>query len=393
MSKQTINMQKPLNLISKAPITKAKLFGTTVTSMLLTFISMPTIAAIPAYTLREIPFPEIAVPSGATARPVCLGINETGQVACNLEIIQTLARSPIDRLAPNPDILASYAYVWDIKTNAITLLSSRSPNTFDRVYTISDTFVGGSIASVGKPSQGVTWSLFALDTPPKPSIKGPGVISDINNNGDYVFNSQLYSSDIPVNFPGKNNKVQAINNPSDTSALKAAGRQNLLSPIKTSGLGLLYSDAPTKPLYALTSNLSSYSISDLSDDGKRLVINGAPNTLSAAIALNCIAPQNCQIQLATVNFSGRARPYIRLNSVNNNGKVIGTDGGIAILINPPLTPKSNSNRVDLNSQIPSTSFSDFGWFLNEAIGINNDGNIVGVGLKGGKNVAFLLSPI
>lgn len=356
-------------------------------ALLLSIISIPTFAI--GYALTEIPTPNIPIPTGATARPVCLSINEFGQIACNLEIIQTLTRTPVDRLAPNANILASYAYVWDSRTKVTTLLSATSTNRFDHINAISDTSVAGSVAVVGKPSQATIWSIALKNS----TNFGQGEITDINDRGDYVLNNQLISNNSLITYSGKNNLVQAINNLNDTSPVLAAGRQNLLAPVKISGLGLLYLTAPSNPLFALISSLSSYSINDLSDDGKRFVLSGLPNTISSFISLSCIAPQNCQFYFANVDFTGRAKPYIRLNSIDNNGHAVGTDGGVAILINPPTNTALNGTRIDLNSQLPLGSFSKFGWFLNEAIGINSSGIIVGVGLKGGKNVAFLLSPI
>ena len=359
-----------------------------VVSVLLSSISIPGFAA--GYAITQIPVPKITIPAGTTARPVCLSINEIGQVACNLEIVQTLTRAPIDRLAPSPRIFASYAYAWDSITQVLTLFSPVTPTTFDQVKVINDKSVGGSTGIVGKPSQGVTWSI-ALKTSTQ---HGSGVITDINDHGDYVLNKQLFFfNNIPDSFAGKNTQVNAISNPlSVTSPVQAAGIQTLIDPVKISGIGLLYPTKPTKPVFALTSGLNDYSVSDLSANGSRLVISGTPNTISAASALSCKAPAACLVYSSTVGASARGNPYLRLNSVDNAGHAVGTDGGFALLINPPTATAPNGTRVDLNSLLPAGSFSNFGWFLNEATGINNSGQVVGVGQKNGKNVAFLLTP-
>ncbi|MEI6068678.1 MAG: hypothetical protein WCP96_15150 [Methylococcaceae bacterium] len=369
------------------PKASALSLRSTIVSVLLSSISIPGFSA--GYAITQIPVPKVTIPAGATARPVCLGINEIGQVACNLEIVETLTRTPIDRLAPSPKIFASYAYAWDSITKVLTLFSPVAPTTFDRAKVITDTgFVGGSTAIVNKPSQGVIWTIGLKSS----SKFGPGEITDINNPGDYVLNKQLFVNNQAVSFAGKNIQVNAINNLPVTSPVQAAGIQSLVTPVKISGIGLLYPAAPANPSYALTSGLSDYSVSDLSANGNRLVISGTPNTISAATALSCKAPADCRLYFSTVGTSARGNPYIRLNSVDNTGNAVGTDGGFALLIKPPTAAAPNGTRVDLNSLLPAGSFSNLGWFLNEATGINNGGQVVGVGLKGGKNVAFLLTP-
>lgn len=354
-------------------------------SAFLTAVSISSFAA--GYTVQEIPIPtQIKIPAGLTGRPVCSSINELGQVACNLEIIETLFPTPKDRFSKTPKLFASYAYSWDSRTNALMLLSSDSPSTVDKAYVINDNgLIAGSTAQGRAASQGAIWY-----GNPGPTLHGTGVITDLNNAGDFVMNNQLVINDRIANFAGKRSVVHVIN-----SLGKAAGTQVLSAARGASGIGLLYSTAPSttkaKPWFALSGITSGVTVKDLTDNGK-FVISGIPNTASGLVALNCKELTLCQIYSPTVGASGRITPWISLNSVNKVGEAVGTDTGIAILIAPPSAAVPAGNRVNLNLSLQPGDLNT-GWFLNVATDNNNAGQIVGAGLKGSKKIAFLLTPL
>lgn len=369
-----------------------------IVAVLLSSISISGFAA--GYSVQEMTPPVInsrAIPTGSTARPICLDVNDHGQVACQLEFIQTLVRTPADRLAPGVRIFASYAYRWDSATGVSTLLSKNVPGRFDRVTAINNSgVISGSVSEVGNRPQGAIWTGTSLNT------YGVGAVTDINDLGDYVQNNVLFEGAGQASFAGKNIQIHAINN-----AENAAGKQTLLAP-KITGLGELYDTSTpipaaatvtgaATPLFAISSGISDYSVSELSDNDK-LVISGTPNTISALTAASCSTPTTCLFYTSSVGTSGRGVQYIRLNSVNQLGNSVGTDGGVGLLITAPTAAAPQGERFDLNNLVasPVATFAAHG-FLNEATGINQLGQIIGLAQKGNgtstnTNVTWFMSP-
>jgi probable HAF family extracellular repeat protein len=78
--------------------------------------------------------------------------------------------------------------------------------------------------------------------------------------------------------------------------------------------------------------------------------------------------------------------------INNRGQVVGRSSLIASL--GPFGPQyaflySNGRMINLNSLLPPNS----GWTLDDAVGINDAGQIVGVGSHNGLARAFLMTPV
>ena len=69
--------------------------------------------------------------------------------------------------------------------------------------------------------------------------------------------------------------------------------------------------------------------------------------------------------------------------INNHGQVVGVGNGGAMIWD------SINGMQNLNSLIPANS----GIFLNQANGINDSGEIVGTGVVGGEEVGFILTPV
>jgi probable HAF family extracellular repeat protein len=84
-------------------------------------------------------------------------------------------------------------------------------------------------------------------------------------------------------------------------------------------------------------------------------------------------------------FDGRKKTYSSsmATGINDSGQVVGSSGG-PFAGEHAFIWQSSTGMVDLNTLIPSGS----GWLLNEARAINNAGQIVGIGSKGG----FLMTP-
>lgn len=342
------------------------------------------------YSIEEIPIPsQISIPNGLTARPVCLDINQIGQVACHLEIIETLTPSQIDRFAKEPKVFASYAYRWDRRTKKLLLLSTTASETLDRVRAINDLgWIAGSKATVGTAPKATIWPGIA-----KAKLLGAGVVTDINNQGDYVMNGHVFVNGKKVVFPGKQVYAQVLSNSSATLPLKVAGLQAFSSLADESGFGLFYRVAPTtkpKPWFALSGIRKDVFVNDVTDNGN-FVISGLPNTAQGQLALSCSRNNVCQFYSPTVDTSGRTKPWISLNSINKKGQAVGTDSGIAILIRPPSVIWPNGERLFLNQQLPQGVYPS--WFLNNATSVNDRGQIVGTGLHNGKKAVFLLTPI
>jgi probable HAF family extracellular repeat protein len=74
--------------------------------------------------------------------------------------------------------------------------------------------------------------------------------------------------------------------------------------------------------------------------------------------------------------------------INDSGVIVGRSNVIG---SPGFQAfvYSNGQMTNLNTLIPSNS----GWTLNEALGINNSGQIVGAGTYDGESLAFLLDPV
>jgi hypothetical protein len=348
------------------------------------------------YNVTEIPLPDltnIKIPSGAGIRPVCLGINENGQVACNLEVIQTLNRTPLDQLAPNAKIYASYVYTWDSRSiaNPAKLLSDTSANTLDHVNVINDLGeMGGSTSFVGKHPQSAIWKGL------KSTSYGSGKITALNNSGDYVLNGQLFSSTgIADKFAGKLTIVDAINNISGANGIPMAAGKQILA--KREGVGMLYVTAPANPTYALSSFNTDETVTDLTDNGN-FVISGTPGTLSGFTAVKCDVRSKCQFYTPTVGASSRNTPWITLNAVDSQGVAVGTDTGIAVKFVPNSPTGINAasvfsadTRVVLTQSLTNNPTNS--WFLNEATDSNSKGLIIGKAIHGPKTAAFLLTPV
>jgi probable HAF family extracellular repeat protein len=83
--------------------------------------------------------------------------------------------------------------------------------------------------------------------------------------------------------------------------------------------------------------------------------------------------------LGALTSGGDSQAY----GVNSAGLVVGTSDGVAFLY-------SNSAMYDLNTLLDPSST---GWQLDEAMAINDQGQIVGTGLYGDQQRAFLLTPL
>jgi hypothetical protein len=355
-------------------------------------LSMSTSVGAAGYTVKEIPIPDqITIPAGNSARPVCLHINEVGQVACQLEIIETLTPTPLDRFRQTPKIFASYAFRYDNATGQSVLLSPINAGQRDKANAINDFgSMAGSTDNVklNKP-QGIIWT-NGLSTP-----QGAGEITDLNNDGLYVMNNRLIVNNSAASFPGSQVAVHAINNSAINRPVKIAGTQSFGSKLGQNGTGLLYSATPALPattltsLFAFPSMVTNFAVRELTDNGN-FVISGIPQTISALVALNCKETFNCQVYVPLVGASKRNLPYILLDGVNDLGQAVGSDGGTPLLINPPTATAPNGTRVDLNLV---SSPAVLGQFMYEATDVNNQGLIVALGIKAGaKLAAYLLTP-
>ncbi|MEZ6164987.1 MAG: GC-type dockerin domain-anchored protein [Phycisphaerales bacterium] len=86
--------------------------------------------------------------------------------------------------------------------------------------------------------------------------------------------------------------------------------------------------------------------------------------------------------LARVDLGSLSGGYSIALAISDAGQIVGTSGNRAVLW-------ENGKPIDLNSLIPTNS----GWVLNKATGINESGQIVGVGSLGGDPFrAFVLTP-
>jgi probable HAF family extracellular repeat protein len=99
--------------------------------------------------------------------------------------------------------------------------------------------------------------------------------------------------------------------------------------------------------------------------------------------------------LGTITSVGGPYTPSQANGINTSGKVVGSAGYDPTLSNSrawiwiPTQPNGTSGQItDLNSLIPAGS----GWVLTSANGINDGGQIAGVGLINGQLHAFLLTP-
>ena len=78
--------------------------------------------------------------------------------------------------------------------------------------------------------------------------------------------------------------------------------------------------------------------------------------------------------------------------INNCGQIVGYSGpdkNGSDLHNTHAVLWENGQVIDLQNQIPGNS----GWVLRQAAGINDRGQITGIGQHNGKNRAFLLTPV
>ncbi len=348
------------------------------------------------YNVKEIPAPvQIQIPAGTSANKVCVSINDAGEVACNLQIIETLTPVQIDR-GRVPKLFASYAYKWN--SNAVTdatnplLLSSPSPGTIDSAKMINDSgLVGGSMDTVSaRKPQGVIWSNIGH------TEFGPGEITELDSTGDYVLNGRLFNTAGAVRFPGGQVQVEAIYpDPLSDSGVKAAGTQSFGSQLGQSGTGVLYNVAPKARQsiagFALNSIISGFTVREL--DNNNFVMSGIPGTATGLFAFNCTNVTDCQIYFPSVGAAsaGRTNRWITLNGVNSFRKAVGTDGGSAIRIDPPSARFANGKEVNLNLEpgVVRTNVSLF-----EATDINNfgGGQIIAGGVVGSKKSSFLLTP-
>ncbi len=370
--------------------TKALELSFVIVSALLS--SVPALTNAAGYLWKEIPAPQqITVPAGDTARKICRSINAVGQVACNLQIIETLTPTALDR-GKIPKIFASYAYKWD--SNAPTsptnplLLSSTNADTFDNANVINDNgVVGGAMDTLATKAPQATLWVGNI-----PSLLGAGAITDLDDFGDYIKNNRLFVNNKAIFFPGNPVRVQAIN-PSAIvgSKIIAGGLQLFSSTIGESGTGMLYRTKPAatkpQPWFALSSIVAGFAVRDVADNGN-FVMSGIPGTAGGLFAYKCASGiVNCQPYFPTVGSAtaGKTNRWITLNGINNSGTAVGTDGGIGIRINP--LPSGKEVNLNLEVGIIGTGLS-----ISEATGINTSGQIIGAGLLGSKRSFFLLTP-
>jgi hypothetical protein len=366
-----------------------------IVSSLLLACSMPTFAL--TYTWQEIPAPsQIIVPAGNSVRKVCTSINAIGQVACNLQIIETLTQTALDR-GRVPKLFASFAYKWDSRaaTNSTNplLLSTTAATNLDTANVINDSGIvaGTTNTTLTKKPQGTIW------TGSTPALVGPGVVNDLDNSGNYILNNRLFVNGRAITFPGAQVKVQAINPVASLTTRRfAGGTQSFSSTLGESGTGLLYSTRPTTttphPWFALSSILADFEVQDITDNGN-YVMSGIRGTAGGLFTYSCAAGSvtNCQVYFPTVGAANanRSPRWIALNSVNSSRNAVGIDGGIGIRIDPPSARFPNGNEVFLSLE-PGVGSS--GLTISEGTGINNSGQIIGSGLLGRNRSAFLLTP-
>lgn len=332
-----------------------------------------------AYRIDVVPTPTVPIPPGYSAIPVCVDINQSSQVACNLTVVETITPTPGDHKTPNPKLIGSYAYRWDSLTQELLLLSDPKPNVIDTATVINDYgFVGGSTHTSNQTAQGVIWQISGGKS--TPTILGAGTITDLNNNSDYIFSGQLIRNGQTVTFPGQRIQVHALNNLGT-----AAGTQSLSNQPGQFGTGILYDTLPdlnlALPLFGYGSITAGVNVHELTDNG-HYVISGSPGLLGG---LKCHLTE-CQLYIPQVGSDtfGRATRYINLNAVNARGVAVGTDGGQAILIN------ALGKRKFLDIVLPLHS----GWnALIEAYGINDQRQIVGTGFFQNERAAFLMTKV
>ena len=369
----------------------------------LIFSTLSTVGMAAGYSVTEIPIPSrIPIPAGDVPFTVCLGLNDLGQVACHVEIVKDQQPTQADRFAPRLKVLASYAFKWDSTaptsaTNPL-LLSSNSAITLDFLYDInnSGTIVGSTDTTTVKKPQG-------LMVPNISSTQfGDGAITKINDRGDYIQAGKLFVNNTAVPFPGARLEVQAINNSGGLTPFSPAGTQSFSSKLGESGTGILFPRRPSstkpQPWFGISAIVSGVGVTDISDN-RNFVVSGIPQTVGGLAAFSCVNVTNCNVYFPTVQSSGRTIPYIRLNAVDNQYNMFGTDGGFALMIKPTVAVTSNTtnpiptNRFDLNSLLPAEAVTLQGWHLTEATNSNSKGQVIGLGVKGAKRVGFMLTPI
>jgi uncharacterized membrane protein len=152
-----------------------------------------------------------------------------------------------------------------------------------------------------------------------------------------------------------------------------------------------YNGGPAQALTGLTGTSYAYGINDSNqvvgtdDKGAFIWRNGKvlrlPDSVITPRAINNLGHVTGEAETGAVLYiNGQLKilgPFSALG-INCYDQVVGEGPNGAVLF-------AGSQVIDLNTRIPSNS----GWVLNVAYGINNKGEIVGVGNLG----AFLLTPI
>jgi probable HAF family extracellular repeat protein len=113
---------------------------------------------------------------------------------------------------------------------------------------------------------------------------------------------------------------------------------------------------------------------------------------SSALAINDLGQvaglsfcANCSLQMHATLWNKGKGSILDLG-INNVGQVVG-EGEVSALVHAFVWSPS-TGMLDLNNLIPANS----GWLLQTASAINDQGQIVGVGVLNGQQEAFLLTP-
>jgi len=84
--------------------------------------------------------------------------------------------------------------------------------------------------------------------------------------------------------------------------------------------------------------------------------------------------------------------YSYARSINSSGKVVGAATGAGNVWPYHASLWDGNKIIDLNSFLSADTIAD-GWVLASAVGINDRGDIIGVGYKNGASFSFLLSAV
>lgn len=231
----------------------------------------------------------------------------------------------------------------------------------------SDTVVGYSVVPTSSDSTALYWPGGTLTT--LAGLGGSSKALGINDSGTIVGQS----NGLPVYWTG-GGSATALSVPNGDTGIAAA--------INAGGVivGSVTSNTTTQAAEWQSSS-SSPTLLPLpsgATGSEALGINTAGEIVGEATVGGLNVPvewQNGEVVLLSAPSSGLAQ------AVNDSGVIV---GAITVAGGQHAVTWKNGSLIDLNNQLPTGS----GWTLSQANAINNAGEIVGIGNKGG----FLLTP-